>query len=335
MNGHVYLPKGRTIWNLKYYERGKPRYESAKTTNKTDALKLLRKRLTAIDSGQAVPRPGQCRIEDGVELVKRDYQVNQRKSFNDVERQLRLHVVPFFAGRYMSAITVEDVNDYVDARLKEGAANATVNNELAALKRAFNLAIYAKKLTTKPRIKRLVTRNARKGFFGRPQLDALCAVLHERLRPVMLLAFYSGWRIRAELLPLTWDRVEEGVMRLDPDTTKNDEGRTFPYRVLPELVELFKVQRAKAKGPYVFHNGRGQRLSHRWYYKQWHAACEAAGLDEKLPHDFRRTAVRELVRKGVPEQTAMVITGHKTRAVFDRYDIVNEADLRHAVAKLA
>ena len=131
------------------------------------------------------------------------------------------------------------------------------------------------------------------------------------------------------------------MVRLEPRSTKNDEGRTFPFDVLPELAALLRAQREattaleRATGrmiPHVFHRA-GQPI--RSFRRAWLSACRRAGLIGMIPHDFRRTAVRNLVRAGVPERVAMQLTGHKTRSVFDRYNIVNERDLRDGVTRLA
>ena len=151
------------------------------------------------------------------------------------------------------------------------------------------------------------------------------------LRPVISFAYRTGWR-KSEILNLTWDRVDlrEGLVRLDAGDTKNDEGRTVYLD--PELRDILKEQlKVRRLGfPYVFHR-EGERIS--GFRKSWISACKKTKLGDRLFHDFRRTAIRNLVRSGVPERVAMMISGHKTRSVFERYNVVSPDDLKQAALR--
>jgi len=161
--------------------------------------------------------------------------------------------------------------------------------------------------------------------------------LPEHLRPPITWAYYTGWRMQSEILPLTWDRVdlEAGTVRLYRGTTKNKDGRVIALPLVLRAILDQQWQEHYSKYPdcpWVFHN-QGERLL--TFYKTWQRACKEAGISAKrLVHDFRRTAVRNLVRAGVPERVAMTVTGHKTRDVFERYNIVSAGDLEEAARRI-
>jgi integrase len=201
----------------------------------------------------------------------------------------------------------------------------------------FNLAIRAEKIIRRPHIPRLDERNVRQGFFELGEFNALLAALPPYLRPPITFGYWTGWRVQSEILTLTWQQVDldSGTVRLQPGTTKNGDGR-FIY--LPtELRALLDSQWAEhlslyPRCPHVFH--RDGRVI-KDFGGAWDRACREAVLSGKIPHDFRRTAVRNMVKSGIPERVAMQMSGHKTRDVFDRYHIVSDGDLREAAVRLS
>ena len=155
----------------------------------------------------------------------------------------------------------------------------------------------------------------------------------------MTFAYLTGWRLSSEILPLEWRQVDwtGRVVRLDPGTTKNAEGRTFPFTAaLEKLLKDQKTEhdRLKKKGrivALVFHRN-GKKI--RDLRGAWKTACKAAGVPGRILHDFRRTAVRNLERDGVSRSAAMAMVGHKTEAIYRRYAIVDAGALRDAAAKI-
>ena len=339
-----------TIWWIKYYRNGRPYEESSRSSKEGDARRLLRIREGDVERGAPVtPKLGRLRFEEAGQDVINDYTTNGKRSLRVARRRIEKHLKPYFRGRRMASITTSDVRAYIahrqatpivtgkgDERRERQVSNAEINRELTIFKRMFNLAVQAGKLMAKPHIALLQEDNVRTGFLEREQYEAVLEHLPPALKPVITFAYITGWRIPSEVVKIQWRQVDfaGGVIRLDPGTTKNREGRVFPMTA--ELRKLLEKQRTGSPRrpsivPWVFHRS-GERIVS--LLKAWKAACVAAGCPGLIPHDLRRTAVRNLVRAGIPERVAMQMTGHKTRSVFERYNIVSEGDLTAAAQRL-
>jgi integrase len=170
--------------------------------------------------------------------------------------------------------------------------------------------------------------NVREGFFERDEAHCLAAELEPWLQPVFWFAYYTGWR-RGEITSLQWPDIDlEGrVVRLRRAHAKSGRGRVVALEgVLWDLV----VNQPR-QGLWVFHREGRPITAFDWFWRQ---ACKRAGLQGRRFHDLRRTAIRNLTRAGVPERVAMGVSGHLTRSIFDRYDIVSEGDIRDAMRRV-
>jgi integrase len=334
--GSIYK-RGAVFW-IQYYRNGKPYRETARTQKENEAKRFLKLREGEISQGKI---PGihfdKVRFNDLADDFLTDYRINEKKSLNRAELSVR-QLKNFFDGYRVPEITTPKIQKYIEKRLEEGKLNATVNRELSALKRIMNLGLQQTppKVDRVPFIPMLKENNIRKGFFEHGDFIALREALPSYLKGFVTFAYKSGWRV-SEIRDLKWAQVDldNNIVRIESGETKNNEARTVYLD--DELKEVFLNQKLRQKelakiSNYVFTNPTGtDQIKH--FRKSWGSACTKAKIGKKLFHDFRRTAVRNMVRAGIPERVAMMISGHKTRSVFERYNVVSETDLKIASQK--
>ena len=275
-------------------------------------------------------------FEQFADLLARDYAINGRKTASVLPRRI-VHLRPHFEKLAASEISYDAMTRYISARMDEGAAPATIQHELACLGRMLTLAVRSRRLPVKPPVPTIKLQNARTGFFETEDVERVAQFLPECIAAVVRFAYPTGWR-RSEVLGLEWRCVDATAVRLEPGTTKNGEGRLFPFT--ESLRELLGVRRARCSEleratssviPLVFTWEDGGPI--KCFRRAWESALARAGLPGRIFHDLRRSAVRRLVRAGVSETVAMRLSGHKTRAIFDRYNIVSTADLIEGARK--
>jgi integrase len=341
--GCIYRRKG-ILW-IKYYSDGKPFYESTDGDDRQVAEDLLEKREGEVGRGD-VPKANFRKVtfEDLAKDYLADYVIQDNKTLGKAECCVE-HLRSMFGGRKAIKITTPLITKYIQMRLAAGKANATINRELAALKRMYNIAFLERtppNVPFVPFIPMLKERNTRKGYFKHQEYLKLLNVSPKWLKPVITFAYRTGWR-REEILSLIWEQVDldEGTVDLDPGEQKNEEARTLYLE--EDLLEILEnlYEGRKPDCSFVFQRD-GEKIGD--FRIEWDEACEKTGLwawddkkgrmaPTKIFHDFRRTAIRNMLRAGILEKVAMKISGHKTRSVFDRYNITAGNDLKEAADK--
>jgi integrase len=307
--------------------------------------------MEAVSAGNFLgPRVEKITVNELFDDLLRDYKTHGKFHLWP-ERTWNAHLKNYFGGANLplekdtvhtgmraSRVGTSQIAGYVEKRQREKASKSTINRELALLRRAFSLGFDAEpqKVVRVPKFHRFIVSekgNERRGFVEETEYRRLAGLAKEPwLRALLALAYTYGFR-KAELLEMKCSQVDllNNTVCLYSGETKNDEGRIV---YLTEECRLLVTELRKGKQPEDFLLTRENGEPIRDLRGTWTALTEEAKLPGLLLHDFRRSAVRNMIRRGVPQKTAREISGHKTDSVFNRYNIVSEADLQDAARKI-
>lgn len=336
-------------WQIRYWgikpngERGECN-ETAAT--EAEAQKVLEKRRRELanhfDGIKTFEGPNRERVTvaELLDSLAIDYRQREIKSLRhtigiDGKGGHMKPVRDWFGRMKALAVTSDRIREYITHRQSEGRSNAKINRETEILSRAFRLAVEEGKFSSAPHVPALAERNVRQGFFEKSEVEAVLRELPEDLRDMARFAYLTGWR-RGELAALRWESVDRNAREIRIPDSKNGEGRSIPLDdELCALIERRWTAREHhspngeiALSPLVFHLQGRPRLN---FNRRWRKACERAGCPTKLFHDFRRTAVRDMIRANVPRSVAKAWSGHKTDAMQERYNITSNDDMKDAL----
>lgn len=329
-DGTIYK-RGNIFW-LRYYRNGKLITLSSGTDNERKARASLKKEVHYSRSQQRWLYPAQRSVTTEKIVLKLldHYRAIGKERFGAyAQAAWKNHLSPVFGSLLAADITSYDCDKYRTSRTAEGAAQATVNRELAVLRRACVLAKRDRVIPELPYIPLVQERNARQVFLTAEQVIAIRSSAAEEslgVRIVIELAYVYGWR-KSELLSLRAPGgvdLASGVLRLEH--TKSGKPREVP--VVPPL-----------RGPLealVATHPVGERLfpKEKAFDRAWKRICKRAGISGIVFHDFRRTSARVKRSLGVDSSVIMAIQGWETDAMFRRYAITDREDMTDALSRV-
>ncbi len=336
--GGVFKRKNSNFWWIRYSHRGKEFRESSGSPDRRQAEKFLKQRLKEIGSDQLGhkrfigPQEERVTVEELLQDLVADHRLRGRKSLPITLEHLKAIRSVFGMDRAID-VTPSQIRQVATMWQSEGVADATITRRLGILKRAFALARRDEKITSVPSFPTLPGDKPREGFFERGEfLKVLSHLPNDGLRDFTEWAYWTGMR-KGEISSLRWATFDQETwtLRLSGRDTKTGKERKLVLEGPLHPIIKRRVKARRLDCSFIFHRA-GEPIGE--FRKSWRSACNAAGVSGRIFHDLRRTAVRNLIRAGVPQSVAMKISGHQTAAVFRRYDITADDDLRDAVLKV-
>lgn len=271
-------------------------------------------------------------IAELLSLIEADYIMQARRSLITLRCSMR-HLLRLLGDREAEDLRGRDIERYKRSRLAEEAARSTVNNELAALRRAYRLAQDQEILARAPAIRSLKVENTRHGFIEPGDFARLLGALREVDADVADLVewlYFLGWR-RGQARSLLWSDVDLEDFLIVVPGARTKSGHAHLVKLPGSLEELLRRRAGRARGPLVFHRG-GKPI--RDFRAAWRRAAAAIGRPELRVHDLRRSFARNATRAGCPQKLVMDLGGWRTGAVFARYAITDERALSAALDQI-
>lgn len=332
MAGRGGVRKIGKYWHIYYNVRGKQKKESSRSPKKSDAVLLLNKRLQQSQDGLV---QSSVRVSTLLDDLLDEANTRGLRSIKAIEARVRT-VRRELGNVRASHVTPSLLRGFRRTLLGRNLTNATVNRHFEVIHRAFVLAFGMGMISNMPAFpERLPESDPRQGFFEPEDFEAIKAELPLWAADVFEFAYFTGWR-RNEILGMPWSELDlaSAEIHLGRSRSKNKKPRVRP--IGPDIAPVIRRRQAlRVLGcNYVFHR-EGKFVPNTTWTQHWRKACIRAGYPDAKLHDARRTAVRNMIRAGVPEGVAMAMSGHKTRIVFERYNIISGDDLREASERLS
>ena len=323
---NLFLDSPPAYWQASYCRGCRQITESSRTTDHSSASTTLQRKLCDIVVGRSAEPEG-IPITALLQLVIEDYRQHDRSDLLEAMQRVTRLLNPYFGHIRANAFHTERVNHYIEFRHNEGKKNATINRELALLRRAFRLGYrqHPQLVFHLPVIKALPENNVRHGFLEADKYHLILNALSDEIKPLFVVASHLGIST-GKLLALkrSWIHLEEAFIYVNAPVMNNGSRNTAPiYGEMKPWLEI-ALSRGTVDSPkcvWLF-SRNGKPLKN--FKSDWKQACETAGIPGLLFHDLRRTAVRNMIRAGVPEHVALQISGHKTASILSRYNITGE-----------